>query len=76
MMKGTESGGPQRAFWMGAIQAAFAHPALWGFHGNGVLHVEGLYLTVFPCQENVILCHFLPSCLNGLYRESVSPLPM
>lgn len=76
MMKGTESGGPQRAFWMGSIQTAFAHPALWGFQGNGVLHVEGLYLTVFPCQENVILCHFLPNCLNGLSRESVSPLPM
>lgn len=28
-MKGTESSGPQGAFWMGSIQAA-----LWGFYGN------------------------------------------
>lgn len=36
-----------------------------------VLHVEGLYLTVSPCRENLIMCYFLPTCLNGLYHESV-----
>lgn len=36
-MKGTESNGPQGAFWMGSIQAAFARTALWGFYSNRLM---------------------------------------
>ena len=38
----------------------------------GVLHVEGLYLIVSPCRGSLIMCPFLPTCLNRLHQEPVS----
>lgn len=79
-MKETESSGPPQAFWTGSIQAAFTHSALWSFHGNRHMFqrvtCKGDVPDSLPGQENQIMYHFFPGCLNGLYRESVSPPSM